>query len=85
MNRIYLIQYDVADDSVIVNRIKSLGNWIQYFEKNWIVKTNLAPKAIYEKLSLDYEKDRFFIIELSSTNYWGRMDTTVWDWFSQNK
>lgn len=84
MNRIYLIQYNISEDSVIVNRIKSLGSWIQYFGKSWLVKSELSAKAIYEKLSVDYEKESFFIMELTS-NYWGRMNTKVWDWLKENK
>jgi hypothetical protein len=84
MNRIYLIQYVIVDDSVLVNRIKALGNWIQYFNKSWIVKSNLSAQDIYNKLSVDYEQVSFFIIELNTKNYWGRMNTSVWDWLKEN-
>ena len=85
MNRIYLIQYNMSEDSVIINRIKNLGNWVQYFGKSWLVKSNLSAKEIYEKLTVDYEKESFFIIELTTSNYWGRMNTKLWDWIKENK
>lgn len=79
MNRICLIQYSIKEDSVIINRIKSLGDWVQYFDNNWLVKTSFSVKEIYNKLSVDYENASFFIIELDKSNYWGRMNTNVWD------
>lgn len=86
MNRIYLIQYKVdTDDSILKDRIKSLGNWIYYLGHSWIVRTTLPAKDIYNKLSVGYEKDSFFIIELNASNHWGRMDPKVWDWFKTNK
>lgn len=85
MNRIYLIQYNIVEDSVIINRIKSLGNWIQYFGKSWLVKSNLSAKEIYEKLSVDYPKESFVILEVSKSNYWGMMDPKLWDWIKEDK
>jgi hypothetical protein len=79
MDRIYLIQYKINEDSVITNRIKSLGDWVQYFDRNWIVKSSLSAKDIYEKLSVDYDKESFLIIELHKSNFWGRMKTEVWE------
>jgi hypothetical protein len=85
MDRIYLIQYNMSEDSVIINRIKALGNWVQYFGKSWIVKSNLTAKDIYEKLCVDYEKESFIIFEINASQYWGRMDTKIWDWLKENK
>ena len=78
MEKKYLIQYKINEDTAVINRIKALGSWVQYFEGNWLVKSTLSAKEIYEKLSVDFEDRSIFVIELQS-NYWGRMDTSVWD------
>ena len=83
MNRIYLIQFKMNDDSILIERIKSLGRWMNYFGHSWIVQTTLSAQDIYNKLSVDYEKESIFIIELDTKNYWGRMETTVWEWLKQ--
>jgi hypothetical protein len=85
MNRIYLIQFKAADDSILIDRIKSLGPWMNYFGHSWIVQTTLSAQEIYNKLSVNYEKESIFVIELDPKNYWGRMDTTVWDWLKTKK
>ncbi len=85
MNRIYLIQYKVSDDSILKDRIKSFGSWMNYFGHSWIIQSDLSAQAIYNKLSVGYAKDSIFIIELDPSNYWGRMDTKVWDWLKTKK
>ena len=83
MSRIYIIQYDVKEDSVIKDRIKTLGTWMNYFPKSWVIESDLTAKQIYDKISVDYEKDRFFIMELNKNNYWGVMPKEAWDWIKK--
>lgn len=85
MNHIYIIQYVIKEDSIIKERIKSLGTWMNYFPKSWIIESSLSAKDIYEKISIDYEKDRILIMELNKTNYWGVMPKEAWDWFQKRK
>lgn len=85
MKKIYLIQVGVSISGVLDNRIKSLGTWIKYFDNNWIIESKLSSKEIYTLLSNGYENDNIFIIELSKTNYWGRMNTKVWEYFKERK
>ena len=85
MNRIYLIQYDSKDDSILKDRIKSLGTWMNYFPKSWIVESNLTAKQIYENISPDYKNDRILIMELKKGNYWGVMPREAWDWITDRK
>jgi hypothetical protein len=84
MKKIYLIQSIIKDES-FNNRIKALGKWLKYFSDNWIVESTLTAKEIHERISIDHENERIFIIELNNQNYWGRMNTTVWDYLKERK
>jgi hypothetical protein len=84
MNRIYLIQHRAIDRIFFENRIKSIGNWIKYFEDSWIVETTMTAQQIYDYLSVGQEKTAF-IIELSKTNYWGRMNNNLWEYLKTKK
>lgn len=85
MKKIYIIQYDLSDNQVFEPRVKSLGDWVKYFSDNWIVSSELSSKEIYEKISEGYENKSIFIMELNPTNYYGRMNTKVWDFLKANK
>ncbi len=81
MKKIYLLQYKKPTDAMIENRIKSISaTWIKYFDDNYIVETEKSSKEIYELLKVGFEDTSLFIIELNKTNYYGRMNTKVWDW-----
>ena len=84
MTKIYLIQYN-DENSTFENKIKSIGSWIKYFDDNWIVETNLSAKELYEKISIGNENKSIFIIELDKNNYWGRMNTKLWDYLKSKK
>jgi hypothetical protein len=79
MNKLYLIQYTLKNDPILVPRIKTLGTWMNYFPQSWIVKTHLNAQEIYEKISVDLEKDRILIMELDKINYWGIMPKEAWN------
>ena len=81
----YFIQYNTAEDSILVNRIKALGSWAQFFGKSWLVKSNLTSQQIYDQLSINHQQDSVFIIEVNQTNYWGRMNRDLWDWLQTNR
>lgn len=85
MKKIYLIQSSIKDNEAFTDRIKSLGSWLKYFSANWVVESSLNAHQIYDKLSSGYEKDSIFVIELDKTNYWGRMNTKVWDYFKERE
>jgi hypothetical protein len=85
MKKIYLIQYNESDNSIFENRVKSIGDWVKYFSDNWIVASELSAEKIYEKITNGYDNKSIFIIELSSTNYYGRMNTKVWDFIKVSK
>jgi hypothetical protein len=85
MKKIYLIQTSIKDREAFNEKIKSLGTWLKYFSDNWIVESTMSAHEIYDKLSVGYEKGDIFIVELSKTNYWGRMNTKVWDYFKERR
>ena len=83
MKKIYLIQYTLKEDSILVDRIKSLGPWMSYFSKSWIVESDLlTAKAIYDRISQNYETERILIMELNKSNYWGVMPKEAWEWLT---
>lgn len=85
MKKTYLIQYNIAEEDNFNLRIKSLGNWTKYFNDNWLVESELSAKEIYEKLSKDFEDKSIFVLEVNITNYWGRMNTKLWDFLKTQK
>jgi len=85
MKKTYLIQTAIKNDEAFNDRIKSLGIWLKYFSDNWIIESSLSAQEIYEKISEGYEKESVFIIELNIKNYWGRMNTKVWDYLKERK
>ncbi|CEN46484.1 hypothetical protein ACI760_08030 [Capnocytophaga canimorsus] len=85
MKKLYLIQCNLSDDPFFENRIKNLGNWVKYFKNNFIVSSSLNPQQIYNNLAEGYENASIFIIELNVNNYYGRMNTKVWEFLKKNK
>jgi len=86
MKKIYLVQYKKGTDISFENRVKSISaNWIKYFDDNFIVESELSPKEIYDKLKDGFEETSILIIEMNKTNYYGRMNTNLWDWIKSRK
>jgi hypothetical protein len=85
MKKTYLIQTSIKENEAFNERIKSLGTWLKYFSDNWIIESTLSATEIYNKLSIGHDKDSIFVIELNVNNYWGRMNTKVWDYLKERK
>ncbi len=85
MKKIYLIQTKISDNQAFDVRIKSFGSWIKYLDNSWMIETTLTAKEVYDKLSIGFENDIMFIVELNKTNYWGRMNSNVWDYLKGKK
>jgi hypothetical protein len=86
MQKIYLIQYKVPNEISMESRIKSVAtNWFKYFENNWLIVSTLSSKELYEKISIGFDENSILIIEVNAKNYYGRMNTKVWDWLKQRK
>lgn len=83
MKRTYLIQSAVTDNEEFNNRIKALGPWLKYFSDNWIVSSELSAEEIYNKLTSDGFEHNILVLEIKTDNYWGRMNTKVWEYFKE--
>ena len=83
MNHIYNIQSNIKDDSIFIEKVKSLGVWLKYFPNGIIVKSELSAQQIYEKISIGYETEWIFISEINKSNYWGVLPKTAWDWIKK--
>ena len=84
MKKLYLIQYR-NHNVTLEQKIKSIGSWIKYLSDNYIVESELSAKEIYENISFKDDKNSLFIIELKGDNYYGRMNTKLWDYLKDKK
>ena len=84
MNKI-LITYDPSFSNEILNdRIRNVGRSFNFYRNQWVVETEMTSKQVYERLSAgEFESLTMLVVEISDTNYYGRMNTALWDWFSQ--
>lgn len=84
MKKIILVIYDPSLDSDILrDRIKSLGPNYTFWGNHWFVETSYTTKQVYEKISADeFQTNSILVIEMSKDtyNYYGRMNTSLWDW-----
>lgn len=87
MKKKLLIIYDPTIDSDILrDRIKSIGPCYTFWETHWFVETTLSTKEVYEKISaVEFVSNSIIVIEMSdnSNNYYGRMNTTLWEWLKR--
>ena len=85
MKKIILIIYDpTLDSDILRDRIKSLGSNYTFWKNHWFVETIHTAKEVYEKISVnEFESNSILVIEMSkesAKSYYGRMNTSLWDW-----
>ncbi len=85
MKHIYSISFATSNDSIVLERIKALGNWKSFFPNQVFLETDLHSKDVYSKISVDYENDRILIVKLDLTNYWGIMPPDFWTWLQESR
>jgi hypothetical protein len=85
MKKVYIVQYNTIDNSLFEHRLKSLGDWVKYFSDNWMIVSELSAKEIYEKLTEGNENKSILIIEIDTKNYYGRMNTKIWEFLKKHK
>jgi hypothetical protein len=83
--KVYLVQFTTTDKVIFEPRIKNLGEWVKYYDDNYFVTSNLSAAEIYKHLTDGYENKSILVIQVSTTNYYGRMNTKVWDILKKNK
>jgi hypothetical protein len=52
---------------------------MRYFPNSILVQSSHNAKVIYDKVSIDYETNRFLIFKLDK-NYYGRLPNDAWEW-----
>ncbi|WP_312297811.1 MULTISPECIES: hypothetical protein [Chryseobacterium] len=89
MKKVYLIQSNINDSAFFEARVKNLGDWVKYFSDNYIVASELTATKIYEYLVDGYENENknksIFIVEIDTINYYGWMNTKIWDFLKKYK
>jgi hypothetical protein len=85
MKKVYLIQYSLDNSEAFESRLKKLGSWVKYFSDNWIIESELSAEEIYKKLSAGYEEQNILIMEIDSNNYYGRMNTKLWEYLKPRR
>ncbi|WP_271407393.1 hypothetical protein [Tenacibaculum soleae] len=85
MKKAYLIQYNIADSEAFETRLKKIGPWVKYFSDNWIVESELNAEELYKKLYVGYEDKSILVIQIDSNNYYGRMNTKLWDYLKPRR
>lgn len=85
MKKIYIIIISPElNNEKIIERIKMIGSNYIFWDNHWLVSSTESAKEIYQKLSADeYSLESIFVSELDVRNYFGRMNTTFWDWLAK--
>lgn len=85
----YMITYDLnkqgKDYSGVHQAIKdSSVAWCHYWDSTWLIKSNLTPDQICDKIKSHLDgDDRLIIIEVKN-NYQGWMTEEQWKWIREN-
>lgn len=85
MKKVYLIQYKTADNQIFESKIKLFDERVSYFTDNWMVSSELSAKEIYEKITEGNENKSIIVIEISTENFYGRMDPKIWNFLKAHK
>ncbi len=85
MKKIYIIIISPElNNEKILERIKMIGSNYIFWDNHWLVSSTESAKEIYQKLSADeYSLESIFVSEINIHNYFGRMNTTFWDWLTK--
>jgi hypothetical protein len=83
--KVYLVQFTTADKYIFEPRIKNLGEWVKYYDDNYLVASELNADEIYRHLTDGYVNKSILVIQVSTSNYYGRMNTKVWEILKKNK
>ncbi len=88
MGQFYYITYssDLGNSQLIKDRIKQFNDYINFLDCNWFIYTEESLQNVYEKVSKDeFENDRILVLKVDFTNYWGRMQKSLWEWIKKER
>ena len=85
MKKIYIIIISPElNNEKIIERIKMIGSNYIFWDNHWLVSSTESAKEIYQKLSADeFNLASIFVAEMNTRNYFGRMNTTFWEWLNK--
>ena len=85
MKRFIQITYKIpGSDFATKEKIKALGDWMNYFEGSWLVLTDYTAKEAFERITTHLPDERFLVTEVNVKSYWGIMPKEAWDWLQRN-
>lgn len=88
MGSFYLITYSssIGNAEIIKDRIRQYEDSINFLDSSWFVYSEDGAEAIYKKLSKGgFENDRFLVMHVDFSNYWGRLHKSVWEWIKKDR
>ena len=86
MKKIYIVNYSSkVSESVINDKIKSLGDWFNYFPNSFLLFSSSSVQTIYNNIATNLPEDRFLILEIDLKDYWGWLPKEAWEWLNTKK
>lgn len=88
MGQFFYITYSesIENGQIIKDRIKQYEDYINFLDCNWFVYTEDGVQDIYSKISKgEFENDLILVMQVEFSNYWGRMNKTLWEWIKKER
>ena len=83
-----LITYDLQDPtrdySSLYEEIKKAGNWWHHIDSVWIVKSDVPPKALGERLLKHLDPKDYLLVTEIKSNTWGNLPKEAFTWLEKN-
>lgn len=89
MSKSFLISYDLHEPGQKYEDVRNIiqsfeGNYIKILESTWLVRNNLTPQEMTDKLAKVVDSnDSFFICELTDS-YQGHLTKSEWQSIRKN-
>lgn len=73
----------LEDSEILKDRIKKLGSsYYNYLPCNWLIETDKTAQEAHTEITTDgFEESSILVLRINSDDYWGRMNTSLWEWF----
>ena len=88
---IVLVSYDLKnpdrDYQSLYTAIKNCSiTWWHYLESVWLIRTELSPKDVFEKIHCSMDNnDSLLITVFNEEMYSGWLPSKAWEWIQNNK
>ena len=88
MKHFLILVYDVENLEMVKNGLSQYGEFIVFFEKNFLFETNLnSAQEIYNHIEKTNQIN-IVIIEMGTINagsYWGFANKELWKWLKERE